>query len=62
MISTVGGIRMFLGFVGYVIPRLVVIVPEPSIYLADIECPSGTYEDISCSRCSISTQSRAALA
>jgi hypothetical protein len=62
LISAVGGAGMFLGFVTYVIPHLVVLVPEPNINLADIGCPSGTYEDMNRSRCSISTQSKAALA
>ena len=62
LISAVGGAGMFLGFITYVIPRLVVLVPEPNISLADIGCPSGTYEDMNRSRCSISTQSKAALA
>jgi len=62
LVSAVGGAGMFLGFVTYVIPRLVVLVPEPNINLSDIGCPSGTYEDMSRSRCSLSTQSKAALA
>ena len=62
LVSAVGGAGMFLGFVTYVIPRLVVLVPEPNINLSDIGCPSGTYEDMNRSRCSISTQSKAALA
>ena len=62
LISAVGGAGMFLGFITYVIPRLVVLVPEPNINLSDIGCPSGTYEDMNRSHCSISTQSKAALA
>jgi hypothetical protein len=62
LISAVCGAGMFLGFITYVIPRLVVLVPEPNINLADIGCPSGTYEDMNRNRCSISTQSKAALA
>ena len=61
LVAAVGGAGMFLGLVTYVIPRLAVLPPEPNINLADIGCPSGTYEDMNRSRCNISTQSKASL-
>ena len=62
LVSAVGGIGMFVGFLVYVLPSLAALVPEPKINLATIGCPAGTLEDMSRSRCTISTQSKAALA
>lgn len=62
LLSAVSGIGMFVGFLVYVLPSLAALVPEPKTNLATIGCPAGTLEDMSRSRCTISTQSKAALA
>jgi hypothetical protein len=46
LVSALGRAGIFLSFVTYFTPRLVVLVPELNINLADIGCPLGTYKDI----------------
>ncbi len=62
LVSAVGGIGMFVGFMVYVLPSLAQLVPEPKINLASIGCPKGTVEDMNRKRCTINRQSEAALA
>ena len=47
LISVVGGAGMFLGFITYVIPRLVVLVPEPNINLSDIGVDLSRFNSVS---------------
>ena len=61
LVSAVGGIGIFLGFLVYVLPSFAMLIPEPKVNLATIGCPSGTIEDLNLKRCTISTQSKAAL-
>ena len=62
LVSAVGGIGMFVGFMVYVLPNLAQLVPEPKINLAGIGCPKGTVEDMNLKRCEINQQSETALA
>ncbi len=61
LLSAVGGIGIFVGFLVYVLPSFAMLIPEPKVNLATIGCPSGTIEDMNLKRCTISTQSKAAL-
>ena len=61
LVSAVGGIGVFLGFLIYVLPSFAMLIPAPKVNLATIGCPSGTIEDLNLKRCTISTQSKAAL-
>ena len=61
LVSAVGGIGIFVGFLVYVLPSFAMLIPEPKVNLATIGCPSGTIEDMNLKRCTISTQSKAAL-
>lgn len=61
LVSAVGGIGIFLGFLVYVLPSFAMLIPAPKVNLATIGCPSGTIEDMNLKRCTISTQSKAAL-
>jgi hypothetical protein len=55
-VSALGRAGIFLSSVTYFIPRLVILVPELNINLADIGCPLGTDEDTKRSQCDISNQ------
>ena len=61
LVSAVGGIGVFLGFLIFVLPSFAMLIPAPKVNLATIGCPSGTIEDLNLKRCTISTQSKAAL-
>ena len=62
LVSAVGGIGIFVGFLVYVLPSFAMLIPGPKVNLATVGCPTGTIEDMNLNRCTISTQSKAALA